>query len=344
MQIPSLHAKERLQTIKIGTRLTAPFFFKNEQGEYTGISYDFLKLISRKLNIEFTIHEFTLNGLLEAVEKREVDLGVAALTMSSEREMHIDFSHPFYNTGLAIAIKRGSSNTFITLLKQFGSWGFMKAVLFLLSLLTLAGLVIWFAERRKNKSEFPEKPREGILQGIWWAAVTVTTVGYGDKSPKTFAGRFFALFWMFSGLIFISSFTASITASLTISELSVDIRNIADLRNYRVGTIENSAAQNYLKDNQIKFKGYRQVQEGLNDLLLSKIDAFIYDEPILQYALNTSDYKHETHLLPRTFYPQFYGIAMPQGHPLRENLNREILTILASKEWQAVLNEYLGNR
>ena len=47
--------------------------------------------------------------------------------------------------------------------------------------------------------------------GMWWALVTITTVGYGDITPMTTVGRFVASGLMFVGLALISSVTAIIS-------------------------------------------------------------------------------------------------------------------------------------
>jgi voltage-gated potassium channel len=45
--------------------------------------------------------------------------------------------------------------------------------------------------------------------GVWWAVTTVTTVGYGDISPQTDAGRIIAIAVMLVGIGFIAILTAS---------------------------------------------------------------------------------------------------------------------------------------
>jgi hypothetical protein len=53
-----------------------------------------------------------------------------------------------------------------------------------------------------------------IERGLWWAAETVTTVGYGDVVPRATAGRVLAVVVMVSAIAFLTVFTAAITAAL----------------------------------------------------------------------------------------------------------------------------------
>ena len=55
---------------------------------------------------------------------------------------------------------------------------------------------------------------KGPLEGIWWAWVTVTTVGYGDVVPTTEMGRLFAGFVMLIGIAMVAILTAAISAHL----------------------------------------------------------------------------------------------------------------------------------
>jgi voltage-gated potassium channel len=56
---------------------------------------------------------------------------------------------------------------------------------------------------------------------LWWAIVTITTVGYGDFYPVTFLGRLTAVFVMFAGVGIIGAL-ASILASLLVAPASPD--------------------------------------------------------------------------------------------------------------------------
>jgi voltage-gated potassium channel len=73
-------------------------------------------------------------------------------------------------------------------------------------LITLAGGA---AERLFDRREFPT-----IGKGLWFALQTVTTVGYGDITPKNPDGRVIAAVIMLTGIGFLAVITASVTASL----------------------------------------------------------------------------------------------------------------------------------
>jgi voltage-gated potassium channel len=66
------------------------------------------------------------------------------------------------------------------------------------------GALLWVIE--------PESVPNGIGEGIYWAIVTVATVGYGDITPKTPVGRLLAVVLMVSGIGLLAALTASIAA------------------------------------------------------------------------------------------------------------------------------------
>lgn len=82
-----------------------------------------------------------------------------------------------------------------------------KYTLLLATLVTiLGGLGISYAE---NLS---------VLDGLWWAVVTVSTVGYGDIAPKTDLGRMIAVIVMLFGIGLIGALTGTITSYFFVRE------------------------------------------------------------------------------------------------------------------------------
>jgi voltage-gated potassium channel len=60
---------------------------------------------------------------------------------------------------------------------------------------------------------FDHDEYSNIWVGMWWALQTVTTVGYGDVTPKNPAGRIIATFAMLQGIAFLAITTAAITST-----------------------------------------------------------------------------------------------------------------------------------
>ena len=66
---------------------------------------------------------------------------------------------------------------------------------------------------------------------VWWAIVTITTIGYGDVYPVTLGGRLIAIFLMFTGISALSVLTAAIAASFVKNDQLQWLR-IRTLRNH----------------------------------------------------------------------------------------------------------------
>ena len=61
-------------------------------------------------------------------------------------------------------------------------------------------------------SPHPESPINSAEEALWWAIVTVTTVGYGDYYPATTLGRMVAVILMICGVGLFGSFAAYISS------------------------------------------------------------------------------------------------------------------------------------
>jgi polar amino acid transport system substrate-binding protein len=97
----------------------------------------------------------------------------------------------------------------------------------------------------------------------------------------------------------------------------------------------------YLQENEISFQAYKAPLEGLRHVGAGKIDAFIYDAPILRYLIKQK-VKGRVDVVPRTFLRQGYGLAMPERSPLREPINRVLLQKIGEPAWQDIPHRYLG--
>lgn len=72
----------------------------------------------------------------------------------------------------------------------------------------------------------PESNIKSILDGMWWAIVSITTVGYGDRYPVTTGGKMIAVFLMFLGIGTFFMVTGNISSFLTKSGQAKDLEEI----------------------------------------------------------------------------------------------------------------------
>ncbi len=337
---PWLQAQE--SALKVGITEVPPFVMQTEQGEWEGISVDLWRSVADGIGRDFEWVPLSFRELLTQVENGDIDVAVGALTMTASREEQFDFSHPFYQTGLSIALPPKPENNVWTSLKALVSWEFFSVVLSLAALLMAVGAIVWLFERRRNPEQFGGSTERGIGAGFWWAAVTMTTVGYGDKAPVTLGGRLVALVWMFAALIMVASFTAAITSSLTVSNLQHQINGPDDLRNAVVATIDKTASAQFLEERRVKSRSYPSLETAMRSVLTGETDAIVYDRPLLRYR-NQALGETRLTLLPGVFREQLYAFAMPEGSPLRGPVSQEILQVTETADWRAINELYLGD-
>lgn len=327
-------------TLRVGTKDAPPFSMKGEDGSWSGIAIEMWRDIANDLGLKYQLEERSLEGLLGGLETGELDAAVAALSITGAREDRIDFTHPFYETGQGIAINSSQGSWGLGLRRLF-SPELLKFLGVLLGLMLIVGFLMYLLERRANEEQFGGPHHHGLGQGFWWSAVTMTTVGYGDKAPKTFLGRLLALVWMFSGVVIISVFTAAITSSLTLASLDdTPVQSVKDLQKVDVGTVPDSAAADALAARGIEPKMFESLATALDALKSDEVNAVVYDAPLLRYRVKQRG--EDLRVLPVVFNQQGYGIGLPQGSPLREKINRRMPDEVSAERYRKRLDQYLG--
>jgi ABC-type amino acid transport substrate-binding protein len=335
------HAQEPSGVLKVGTKEAPPFSLRDADGRWTGIAIELFREIAGELGKTVRFEERTLENLLEGVRDGTLDAAVGALTVTAEREKTVDFTHPFFTTGLGIAVPRRHESGWQSVLSRVLSPAFLKVLGFMVLLLLASGFLIWLFERRRNHEQFGGDPARGIANGFWWSAVTMTTVGYGDKAPRSVGGRLVAIFWMFTCVILISGLTAAIASALTVSRLEGSVAGPEDLPAVRVATLAGTTSESYLRGRRIGARPYPGVLEALQALSAGDVEAVVHDAPILRWiARERPDLGIE--VLPLEFQIQNYAIALPQGGGLREPLNRLLLQKISEVWWRDLVFRYLG--
>lgn len=318
-------------TLVVGLKVAPPFVQEaGPTGKPGGWSLEFWDLINDDLPARVEYRYFpSIDSLLSAVRTGAVDFSINPITVSDERMKTMDFSQPFPISGTTLV--RPSQNALWTFLKNFFSPAFWSAAALLLGVLVLVGLVMWLLERRKNQEMF-DRGWRGLGDGFWWSAVTMTTVGYGDKAPATTWGKVVGFIWMFAAILIISGITASIASSLTVQTLEEKITSVEDLHRFEIGTIEGSSTENFLRMYGLRPRSYISVDAALQALQEKRVDAVVYDRPILQYKLEQMN-DADLALSSKNLKTDYYSFSFPKGSPLRSVLDPRIVRGLKSQRW-----------
>ncbi|AFZ55261.1 transporter substrate-binding domain-containing protein [Cyanobacterium aponinum] len=314
-----------------------------DQEKYTGFSIELWDAIASELNIDYTIkRKNNVQELIDGVMAGEADVAIAGISMTSEREKIIDFSHPIFESGLKILVSGKQASPFVVFLRSFFSPILWNTMGFLVIVTIICAHLMWFLERKKNSEMFPQKYFKGIWESFWWSIVTLVTVGYGDKTPITFGGRLLATLWMFTGILLISYFTASVSSDLTLHRIQANIHSYHDLRDKKVGTLANTTSANFLQMIGAEVITYNSIHKAYSALKNQEIRAIVYDAPVLMYYAK-QDTKYNLQVVGHVFEPQDYAIVLQLNSIYRQPINEAILTLKENGTYNEIYQKWFGN-
>jgi len=317
-----------------------PPFHLARGGEPSGISVDIWHAIAARLEIDYELTVVPNAGAaIDGVAEGTYDGAIGPISITSARAERVGFTQPYHEATLSILTLPGSSGVW-SRVEPFLTRAFFGALALLLVVLTLVGALMWVVERKANDG-FPQKPLPGIGVGIWLALVTMTTVGYGDKAPITTGGRLLTGVWMVISMLTVSSLTAGIATALTLSQLDhAAIETAGELSGRPVATLQGTTAEELVRRNEGNIIAVESVQEGIDRLVDERVDAVVYDRPVLQYHLRENE-SLGLALSTHEYEPQGYGFAFPLGSPLAHQVNVQLLALEESGQLDAIKDEWL---
>jgi polar amino acid transport system substrate-binding protein len=329
--------------LKVATKVAPPFAVKLEDGTWSGLSVDLWNRVATQLHwhadfVEVESVQEQVNGVAAGV----YEAAIAAITVTADRERRVDFTTPYYSTGLGIAVPINAGPTWRPVINALTSFGFLQAVLALIVISLSVGVLIWLFERRHNE-DFGGGVAKGLFSSMWWSTIAATQASTGDFGPRTVPGRTLAVVWMMASIIALAVFTAGVTSVLTVKQLEGLVQSENDLKSARVGIVANSSSADYLNAMRVDHRDFADVQHGLDALRAGTIDAFVYDKPLLSWTIR-KNYTASLQVLDATFDEQGYAVALLSGSSLREPLNIALLRAIESDWWRQAVFQYLGSR
>jgi voltage-gated potassium channel len=109
--------------------------------------------------------------------------------------------------------------------------------IFAILIILFSGTIIFYIVEHGQNPQMA-----GMDDALWYMVVTITTVGYGDISAQTNAGRLVGVVIMFAGIGFISFLTATIT-SIFIKDTEKEEMDKIDVLHEKIDSLENEIKQ-----------------------------------------------------------------------------------------------------
>jgi len=339
------------EQVRVVTREIEPFSFEKD-GRRTGFAVELWANVARELNREFeTANVATAKEMVGSVEARQADVAVGALSITADREKVIDFSQPFYESGLQILTLRNSgglSDAIGSMISNLFTWklvgGFAAAIL----IMYVISHLVWMYEHPVNGEMWPRSYLAGIGESFWWTLSIFLVGGADNKGPVGLGGRIIATIWMVASVVAVSLLTASLSATLTVNTLTGDINGPNDLPGKRVATIAGSTTETWLGKlgtsggQKVNVSTFATIPECLDALKRGNVQAVVFDAPILKYYVNKLG-PDEFALVGGLFEKNNYGFGLQQNSPLREQINRVLLNLNESGVTDELKTKWFGS-
>ena len=196
--------------------------------------------------------------------------------------------------------------------------------------LSLCSLSMYFFERDAMQASI-----RTMGDAFWWAVVTVTTVGYGDKVPSTLAGKLVGLVLMFSGIGLLSIVTATI-ASLFVQQKIKEGRGLETIKDkdHIVICGWNSNAEKAIKVFTLDDHTKKNTIVIVNELSVDEIDSLRSKYEKYDFKFIRGNFIHEDVLNRANIKKAKYAIVLADtsgDHALQKADERTALGTLAIK-------------
>ena len=197
------------------------------------MDFDYEIVVSKNRAYGSKLENGTWTGVVGDLISGEIDISVATLTMTTEREEVIDFVAPYFDqSGISILLRKKQPKQsifkFMTVLKPEVWLGILAAVF-------IVAILIWALDRfspysyYNNKEAYPEGARDFTLGESLWFSLTSLTPQGGGECPKALSGRVLvAAYWLFIVLM-LATFTANLAAFLTVERMQTTVQSLEEL-------------------------------------------------------------------------------------------------------------------
>ncbi|KPI97834.1 Glutamate [NMDA] receptor subunit 3A [Papilio xuthus] len=289
------------------------------------------------------------NGIIGDLVSGAAHMSFAALSVSAARAEVVDFSQPYFFSGISIlaAPNQRPDIPLLAFLLPFSpelwiaiftSLNVTAIAVAIYEWLSPFGLNPWGRQRSKNFS---------ISSALWvmWGLLCGHLVAF--KAPKSWPNKFLINVWGGFSVIFVASYTANIAAliaGLFFHNAVDDYQGRSNWLSLRIGTAKSSAAEYYVQRNNphlaeiMRRYALQDIEEGIQRLRNGTLDLLIADTPVLDYYRATDHGCKLQKVGEHALAKDTYAIGMAKGFPLKDSISA-VIAKYSSNGYMDILTE-----
>ena len=329
----------RAQTdkLRVGVAPVEPLVIAESGGVYGGLAIQLWESVAEKSDLTYDYVPCKRDSALARLYRGELDVYLTASPNTGTLDT-LSHSPIYFSSNLAVASDAGG-NAFLNVVRGLFQPRFFQIILALSILLLIVGLIIWAVERKANEGQFggEGKAWRGIGAGFWWAGVTLTTIGYGDKAPVSFWGRMVAMLWMLVGLAVSATLTAALVSLAEGADARLSIPgDLADARNV---VVEGHELIPFLRRLDLPYERVPDLGEAFRRVADGEADHVVANEMELDfYAANHSN---DLTVQSTRLEPNYYAVGFRRNLPQADTLSALVTEVTESTAWPGWLGEYV---
>jgi polar amino acid transport system substrate-binding protein len=278
--------------------------------------------------------------LLQAVQRGDADVAIAAITMTPEREMLVDFSHPYFDSGLQIMVRAQQENHFLSTLRSIPWQAIGQLFAAAIVIVFLLANVLWLIERRSN-SHFTKGYLRAIGEGLWGTMLIIATGEHGDRDAPGVVKRVAVVVMWLLGVVLIAQLTAIVTSSQTVERLQSSIRGPEDLPGKTIASVTGTVAGDYLAQRGLPFVSVNYGPDAIRMLTAGEVQAVVFDAPTLQYWAAKQG-QGMVQVVGPLFRREKYAIVVAEGSGLRKQINEALLKIYEDGSYEKIYAKWFA--
>ena len=163
--VTEAHSMGNILTVDI--EITAPCVMQYN-GSYTGFDVELWEAIAQELELAFIYHETSLQGIFSDLVEGRADVAFSCITVTSEREKIVDFSHHYLDSGLRIMVLNKTKFSLTQSIKSVFSPKVVKSIAYIGMFIIICGHIYWRVERGHKYISVKYFPGIFSRIGIFW--------------------------------------------------------------------------------------------------------------------------------------------------------------------------------